>query len=132
METTATFTINTTGEDTGRVYSGKFKVKTILSRRDNFVADERRRMILGTNPTQAAPALQGEAYILGQLFVRIIEAPKFWQDSDNGLDIEDANVIGEIFKLTIEKQEELKNSVKDEAEKAVKNLSKKVKAGSEE
>lgn len=132
METTATFTINITGEETGRVYTGKFKVKTILSRRDNFVADERRRMILGANSTQAAPNLQGEAFILGQLYVRILEAPKFWQDSDNGLDIEDANVIGEVFKLAMEKYDESKNKLKEEAEQAIKSLSKKVKTSGEE
>lgn len=129
METTAAFTVNITGETTGRVYTGKFLVKTVLSRRDHFVADERRRMLLGSNPTGAAPSIQGEAYIFGQLAVRVLEAPKFWSDSDNGLDIEDANVIGEVFKTTMEKEEEYQKSLKEEATEAVKSLSKKVSKG---
>lgn len=126
METTATFTVNITGEDTGRVYTGKFLVKTILSRKDRFIADERRRVLIGANSQMAAPSVQGEALMFGELLVRIIEAPKFWVDADGGLDIEDANVIGEVFKLAIEKELEAKKEVKEEAEKAVKNLAKKV------
>lgn len=126
METTTSFTVNITGETTGRVYTGKFLVKTVLSRRDSFIADERRRSLLGTNPQAASPAVQGEAFIFGQLFVRILEAPKFWSDADNGLDLEDANVIGEVFKLTMEKEEERIKQLKEEAQEAVKTLSKKV------
>ena len=126
METTTSFTVNITGDTTGRVYSGKFLVKTLLSRRDNFVADERRRMLLGSSPQAASPNVQGEAYIFGQLSVRILEAPKFWMDSDNGLDLEDANVIGEVFKIAMEKEEEYTKSLKTQAQEAVKTLSKKV------
>jgi hypothetical protein len=126
METTATFTINTVGENTGRVYTGKFLVKTVISRRDYFTADERRRMILGANAQAATPTVQGEAYLFGQLYVRILEAPKFWTDSDNGLDLEDTNVIAEVFELTMQKEQERSQSLKEEADKAVKTLAKKV------
>lgn len=126
METTTSFTVNITGESTGRVYTGKFLVKTVLSRRDSFIADERRRMLLGSNPQSAAPNIQGEAYMFGQLSVRILEAPKFWTDSDNGLDLEDVNVIGEIFKIAMEKEDEYSKSLKEQAKEAVKTLSKKV------
>jgi hypothetical protein len=126
METTASFMVNIVGEDTGRSYAGKFVVKTRITRRDNFIADERRRFLLGSNPQAASPAVQGEAFIFGQLAVRIMEAPKFWTDSDNGLDLEDANVIGEIFKLAMDKEEEFQKAIKEKAEEATKALSKKV------
>lgn len=126
METTTSFMVNIIGEDTGRTYSGKFVVKTRITRRDHFIADERRRILLGANPAAASPAVQGEAFIFGQLAVRIVEAPKFWMDSDNGLDLEDANVVGEIFKLVMDKEEEFQKSLKEKADEATKALSKKV------
>lgn len=126
METTASFMINVTGETTGRNYSGKFVVKTVITRRDGFIADEKRRFLLGSSPDAASSSIKGEAFIFGQLSVRIVEAPKFWTDSDNGLDLEDVNVIGEIFKITMEKEEEYQKSLKEKAGEAVKTLSKKV------
>jgi len=99
MDTTVPITIDVVGQRTGNPYTGKFLIKTILTRRENFIADERRRMIVGTNPLGVAPSLNGEAYMLGQLFVRIMDGPKWWKDSDGGLELEDENVIGELYRL---------------------------------
>jgi hypothetical protein len=127
VETTETFTISELGQNTGKPYDGKFVIKTILSRRDAFAADERRRMIIGVNPSMVMPALSGEAYMLGQLFVHIIEAPKWWLDSDRGLDIEDENIIGVLYKLVEEKSKEKRDQIQANAKSSLEKLAKSAK-----
>ena len=124
METTAKFSVSATGESTGKSYAGDFVVKTVLTRRDIFVADERRRIIVGSNAEAVPPALNGEAFMLGQLLVRIVDAPDWWKTSDGGMNIEDANIIGELFRLTLEREEERLVKLKESSKKALKELSK--------
>lgn len=121
-DTTAPIHISTVGTVTGKSYTGKFSIKTVLNRRENFLADERRRFILGGNPNSAPPALQGEAYMLGQLFVRIVEAPDWWKQSDAGLDIEDDNLIGELYKAAEGAVAEQEKVVQEEAKAALEKL----------
>lgn len=136
METTKIFSINEIGQRSGKSYDGKFTVKTLLTRRENFVADERRRFILGTNAQGAVPSLSGEAYMLGQLSVRIVDAPQWWVDSDNGLDIVDENIIGILYKLMEEKvkeaEEEIAAKAKQSLEKLAKSTTKRVSAAAAE
>ena len=97
METTAQFSINEVGTKTGRAFSGTFTVKTLLTRADQFAADQRRRDILGPGSAEALDALKLEAFMLGQLSVRILKAPQFWNESGNGLQLEDFNIIQTVF-----------------------------------
>src|SRR5271168_5160767 len=109
METSATFSISTTGKTTGQPFAGEFTVKTVMTRRDEFYADQERRRIVGPSPenTPAPVGLQGEAYMLGQLRARITAAPDWWKNSDAGLDLQDVNVIVEIFELALAKEKEI-------------------------
>lgn len=132
METTATFIVNEIGQNTGMPYEGKFVIKTILSRRDNFIADERRRMIIGMNPAGAMPSLQGEALMLSLLSVRIMESPKWWTDSDNGLDLKDENIIGVLYQLCEEKAKEYQADLAKNAKASLEKLSKKIKTAPQE
>jgi hypothetical protein len=112
METTVTFSINVIGEESGNPFTGTFKVKTLLSRREHFAADERRRMIVGANPTTILPKLDTDAFMIAQLSVRVVEAPSWWKQSDSGLDLDDSNVIAEVFSLAIKAEVERKESIK--------------------
>ena len=122
METTAIFSVNLIGGETGTSYMGDFTVKTILSRRDRFVADERRRAIIGSLAEGALPALQTEAFMLGQLSIRIVKSPDWWSQNGNGLDLADADVIAQVFNLAIEKENQRREEVKKQAEEALKQL----------
>lgn len=129
METTATFSVKIIGEDTGHPYDGDFTVKTILTRRENFYADEQRRLIIGpvSNPLMIPSNVQGEAYMTAQLMVRVIKAPKWWTDSNSGLDLQgDENVLGEIYKLAMDKETERKEALKKSAEVSLDKITKKV------
>lgn len=125
MDTIKVIEFNTIGKDTGQPYSGKFKIKTVLSRRDRFSADLRRREILGPNGDGAMPTLQGESFMMGRLFVSIVEGPDWWNNSNSGLDLNDENVISELFEEALQAEREQLESVQKRAEQALEKLSKK-------
>ena len=122
MDTTAVFQFNVVGDTTGNPYTGKFKVKTVLSRRDSFLADERRRILIGANANSVSPSVGAEAFMLGQLFVRIVDAPAWWTQSDAGLDIEDGNVITDLFSAVVKAEEERVTALKAESQKMIKKM----------
>jgi hypothetical protein len=124
METTAKFSVNIIGESTGKPFAGTFTAKTVLTRGDRFVADQRRRELLGAGAQDALPDLQLEAYMHGQLMVRIIESPEWWKQSEYGKNLEDANVIVELFNLVREKEDQAKESLKKTAEEALSKIAK--------
>jgi hypothetical protein len=127
MDTIRKISFNSVGQRTQNPYQGSFSIETVLSRRDNFAADERRRVIIGANPAGVAPSIMGEAYMLSQLFVRIVEAPKWWTESDNGMDLKDENVIGELFRLVELKVKEYEDEIIDAGKEAVSKLNKSAK-----
>jgi hypothetical protein len=128
MAATAPITLSIAGDKTGKSYNGKFSVKLVLTRRESFLADERRRMIIGANFAAALPALHEEAWHLGLLSVRLIDAPDWWKQSDGGLDLEDPNVIKELHKLCEEKIAEAEETLREESKAALKKLAKADKA----
>lgn len=125
MDFTDTFTIHATGEVTGQVYTGTFVVKTVLTRADAFAADQRRREILGSNSNDALEALKLEAFMLGQLYVRIIKAPPFWENSQYGLLLEDFNIINLLFQKCMEAANKHQENMKKRAQEALESLRKK-------
>lgn len=132
METTTKFSFSVIGEQTGKPYNGDFTVKTVISRRENFIADERRRLLIGANASSVSQSVNGEAYMFGQLSVRIVSAPDWWNNADNGVDLEDDNVAPELYNLIMEKADEHRKKIKESAEKAVEKMSKKeIKASKE-
>lgn len=126
METTVKVDFHEIGSDTGQAYEGSFTIKTLLSRRDLFIADERRRLILGTLGDSAPSSINGEAFMMGQLAVRIVDSPKWFKDADLGLDLKDENIVPLLFKLCVEKEQERKDDIKKKSEESLKKLSKKI------
>lgn len=124
METTAKFSVNIIGESTGKPFAGTFTAKTVLTRGDRFLADQRRRELLGPSAQEALPDLQLEAFMHGQLMVRIVESPEWWRQSDYGRNLEDANVIIELFNLVREKEDQAKDELKKTAEEALAKIAK--------
>lgn len=127
MDTIKVIDFNTIGRDTGQAYNGKFKIKAVLSRRDRFAADLRRREIIGANGESALSTLQGEAFMLGRLYVSILEAPDWWTNSTGGLDLNDENVIAELFEEALKAEKEQMEAVQNKAAEALEKLSKKKK-----
>lgn len=120
----STFAISEKGDETGHQYIGTFTVKCILSKREEFLADARRRELLGAMADDATVTVRGNAFALSQLFVRIVDAPEWWVESDNGADLYDNNVIAEVFAKALEAADEWRKKISGEADKAEKVVKK--------
>lgn len=122
----STFSIHLVGDETGKVFSGEFKVRTVLTFRQQALADEIRRNILGSNPVGVAPGILNAAMVASQLAVRIVDAPAWWREyGEGGIDLADDNVIGEIFRLAVKAETDRKKAVQEEAKNAESALKKK-------
>jgi hypothetical protein len=97
-------------------------VKTITTQRDFLKIDEKRRLLLGENAGAASPGAQQSAIVLAELAVKVLEAPKWWSDAQNGLDVEDDNIIGEIYGLTVKAELERKEKLQEESKAALERL----------
>lgn len=88
-------TINVKGDTSGEQYQGVFKFRTRLSFRDQLRRDEIRRQLLGESPngTQALDRAASAARMFSELAIRIVEAPKWWTNAADGLELEDDNVL---------------------------------------
>ncbi len=123
MNTNRTITFEYKGTDTGHVYKGKFVVKTSITNREKLLADENRRRALGAVPADAPNRLQTMAYIIGQLSVFIVDAPKWWKDADGGMDIDaEDNVDLAVYDAVLKEIEAVKKEKADQAAELVKDL----------
>lgn len=111
-----------TGEESGQTYDYTFKVRTLLTREQRFIADQVRREILGPNPNDALAQLQFEAFTLGQLAVRIVDPPEWWKAAGLGRGLKDLNVISAIYNAALAKETERKDALKKKADAALEKL----------
>lgn len=120
--------VNVIGEQTGTPYIGDFTIKLHLTKREQLRADMIRRETLGPSPLNSEPAakLQTDAFILGQLAVRVEKAPKFWLDSNAGLDLPegDDNLLYELYDQILKKIQESADKMREQAKKALENMAK--------
>jgi hypothetical protein len=114
--------VTVVGEDSQETFVCSFKVKTLISRQDKFISDQRRRELLGPNPNDALAQNQFEAFMLGELFVRIVEPPDWWRACNFGANIRDANVIATIYNAAFDKEKERKAALKKKADEALSKL----------
>ena len=114
---------------TGEPYRGEFTFRLALTRRQAMFADQVRRGLIGPTPEGTEPLanVQTECYILGQLAARVVDSPKWWQDSDSGRDLTAYNVVLEVYNKALEAEENYKKSFAKEAVAATKKLKEKKK-----
>jgi hypothetical protein len=119
----AKFSINIFGDKTNEKWTGDFEVKTSLSFRDELRRDQLKRELLGgLNPQFADPRAANIADVFSELWVRILVAPKWWTEKGNGIDLEDDNVAGAVYRLAMAKEQEALTELKEKAEKAREEL----------
>lgn len=117
------FTVSVTGEVTGQVWAGAFKVKTRMSHRDHMTQDRLRREYLG--PLEgASPRAAASAEIFSQLAVRIVDAPSWWADNGAGLDLADDNVVSQVYEAAMKAEREAIEALKKAGEAAREELKK--------
>jgi hypothetical protein len=96
------FTVNVTGDVTGENFAGKFKMRTTLPHKMQLEMDELRRSLLGSNPGAASPRAINQAEVFAQINTYRLAAPSWWDDFNGGLDLEDNNVVQEVYQGLID------------------------------
>src|ERR1700722_11218733 len=119
MNEVESISLTVVGEDSQETFVCQFKVKTLLGRDDKFIADQRRRELLGPNPNDALAKNQFEAFMLGEIYVRIVEPPAWWMSVNFGAKIRDANVIAAIYNAAVAKEDERKDALKKKSQDAL-------------
>jgi hypothetical protein len=122
------FLVDVVGSSTGRKYNGLFRVKPFLSHRDKLRRDEIKRQLIGSLPDGTSNAASQIAEIFGKIWAHLVEAPSWWKDAGNGIDLIDEEpvvaVIEELTRIEKEAQKSITESG-DQAKTDLQNLAKK-------
>lgn len=116
------FTVSVVGEVSGETFRGEFRAVRFLTHRQQLILDQKRRELLGGSPDQAGVRAKNQAEIFAQLSVRIVQAPRWWLESGNGMDLIDDNVMVEVFNGALKVEEEALEEMKKKAEAAKQHL----------
>jgi hypothetical protein len=117
------FSIRVSGDVTGETWTGDFRAKIALTRRDIINKDRIRRELLGpTGEPDEHSRLLAIAY--SELKVRITDAPKWFWESDFAMDLEDETPMAAAYKEAMRLQNEALTAKVKEAEKASADLKK--------
>lgn len=119
------FEVHVVGEETFETFTGKFRAKEKLSWADRMASDRFRRELLGPNGAEADLSAQNRAMILGELSVRLTEAPDWWKTSRGGLDLVDDNIVMKIYEESVGIQTKWQEAQKAKGEAAKKALAEK-------
>lgn len=113
-----TFVVNLIGDQTGETHTGKFTAKKRLSFNDQMRRDNFRRQFLGAAPGEPTPRAASMATIFSELLVRLIEAPSWWVESDEGRDLEDENVAVDVYEKALKVEIDAREAVAKKAAEA--------------
>lgn len=111
--------IHVIGDSTGDTYIGDFGVKPFLSHRDILQRDAVRRELLGVSPEFASEEASARATAFGELRVRIVSYPPWWEACGLGLDLLDENVIIELYEECLRVENEARAKKIEEGDKAL-------------
>lgn len=112
------FSIRVQGDSSGQTWVGDFRAKVALTRREIITKDRIRREMLGpTGEPEEHARLLAVAY--SELKVRITDAPKWFTESDCGLDLEDETPMASVYQEAMKIQNEaLVQKMKEAEDKA--------------
>jgi len=110
-----TFQFSYKSELFNKMFEGSFTVKCVLNMLDKRILEiEKSRLRLDViNPT---PDLIALTTIQANLKTRIIEAPEWWKQSNNGNDIQDEGVIVTLFDKVMDQEDEWRAELKAKSE----------------
>lgn len=91
------FSVSVVGEVTGETFKGVFKAIPRLSHSANLRRDQLRRDILGPKPEDAGPDAMNVAAVFSKIWVHLTEAPSWWKDSRNGIDMLDETPVAAVY-----------------------------------
>lgn len=91
------FSVSVVGEVTGESWKGVFKAVPRLSHRDNLRRDQLRRDLLGGKAEDASSDAINVALVFSKIWVHLVEAPSWWKDSKNGVDLLDETPVAAVY-----------------------------------
>lgn len=119
------FQVKVKGDYSGEEWFGTFRMKTRLSYRETLKQDQIRRELLGPDPANnATEDAKSIAQVFSFLWVYLTETPRWWKETNNGIDMADNNVATEVYAKAIEKLKEAVEAREAKAEEARKGLEK--------
>ena len=110
-----TFDINIEeGEVTRQNYKGKFRCKCVLNIGERAEADVIQKRLSGglTNLTENTLMYH---LIISQLRTRLLAAPEWWIAAGNGTELEDMNVLYEVYEQCLKAEKEWRTQVWSDA-----------------
>jgi hypothetical protein len=116
------------GETTGTSWTGKFIAKKRLSFNDQLARDNFRRQMLGAAVGEPSARAASVAQIFSELLVRLVEAPTWWVDADEGRLLEDENVIVAVYDKALKVENDAREAVAKAAAEARGDIAKTVEA----
>lgn len=122
MKDKVSFSVKLVGETSNKEFEGTFEVKTKLTHKDVLKEDEIRRTVLGVNPSDAGAYAASIATAIAYLSVRVVRSPDWFRFSNNGLDLEDENLLVEVNNRCIEAIDAERKTLVKEAEEAQKQI----------
>lgn len=112
------FTIDVKGSVTNQDYKGLFRVKPLLSHRDRLRMDELKRQLLGSQLDSASPSALQISSIFSKIWVHLQDAPSWWKDAGNGVDLLDEEPVVEVLEKIASLEKESAAELTKTAEKA--------------
>ncbi len=116
------FVINVIGETTGETWTGKFSAKKRLSFNDQMRLDNFRRQMLGEAPGEPTQRAASMALIFSNLLVRLAEAPSWWVDADEGRNLEDENLVVQVYEKALKVETDARDALAKKASGATDDL----------
>jgi hypothetical protein len=106
-----TFTFEQVGEVTGKKYDGEFTVKCVLTMFDKREVELKKTQLVSDsqNPTSLLSSI---SHIIATLQVRVLKAPTWWEQSADGLDILDENIVIELYDKVVAQESIWKDELK--------------------
>jgi len=121
MSNEATFTMDITAAS-GERYAGTFRVLKRLTRQQALRLDALRRELLGPNPFGATEEVLLSSLYLATCSIHVLDAPKWYTNSNRGLDLLDEEPIKFIYEKIMALQEEDRKALEEKAKEAAKEL----------
>jgi len=115
-QNTFSFNFECLGEITGNKYDGNFESLCVLSvgKKHELEVEKTKLKLDFKNPTDG---LESISYLLAVLKVRLINAPTWWEQSRNGFDLLDENIIIALYSKVMEGEENWKKRLQEMTEK---------------
>jgi hypothetical protein len=124
-----TFVVDVEGSITKQRFQGLFKVRPLLSHRDKLRRDELKRSLIGAQPDATSVNAMRISEIFSKIWAHTVEAPSWWKDAGNGLDLIDEEPVVAVIDKIVELEQELLGTLTKAGEEAKATLADVAKKG---